>query len=106
MKQPYNWDYTIRVKTKEGTYEYEDNLENIDTILQQHEDYEEIQAKKILRCDKCKIELSDIFYQKAQFGTLKLCKKCNDKYLQQMEYAKKLRWFNGTGNEYNRPKTR
>lgn len=44
MKQPYNWDYTIRVKTKEGTYEYEDNLENIDRVLQRHPDYEEVQA--------------------------------------------------------------
>ena len=42
------------------------------------------------KCDKCKIQLTDIFYQKTQFGTLKLCKKCNDRYLQQMEYAKKL----------------
>lgn len=44
MKQPYNWDYTIRVKTKEGTFEYEDTLENIGRVLQRHPSYEEVQA--------------------------------------------------------------
>lgn len=99
MKQPYNWDYTIRVKTKEGTFEYEkETLDNLDLLLEQHKDYEELRAtRNTLRCDKCKIQLNDIFYEKTQFGTLKLCKKCNNKYLQQMEYAKKLRRINGTG---------
>lgn len=45
MKQPYNWDYTIRVKTKEGTFEYEkEDLSNIDLLLEKHKDYEEVQA--------------------------------------------------------------
>lgn len=49
MKQQYNWDYTIRVKTKEGTFEYEDKLENVDKILEKHPNYEEIQAKKLVK---------------------------------------------------------
>ena len=90
MKQPYNWDYTLRVKTKEGTFEYEDKLENIDTILQKHEGYEEIQANKILRCDKCKIELNEVYIQQGRYRTYRLCKTCNDRYLQYMENVKKL----------------
>ena len=47
MKQPYNWDYTIRIKTKEGTFEYEkEDLSNIDLLLEKHKDYEEVQATK------------------------------------------------------------
>ena len=53
MKQPYNWDYTIRVKTKEGTFEYEkEDLSNIDLLLEKHKDYEELQAtqnKKLVK---------------------------------------------------------
>lgn len=95
MKQPYNWDYTIRVKTKEGTFEYEDNLENIDTILQQHEGYEEIQAtKNTLHCDKCKIELSEVFIQQNGNRTYKLCKNCNNYYMELMSNVKKLRRSN------------
>ena len=45
MKEPYRWDYTIRVKTKEGTFEYEkETLDNIDLLLEKHKDYEEVQA--------------------------------------------------------------
>ena len=98
MKQPYNWDYTIRVKTKEGTFEYEDNLENIDTILQQHEGYEEIQAKKILRCDKCKIEIKKAFIQQNNDRTYRLCKTCNDRYLKYMKNVKKLEKLNNGRN--------
>lgn len=47
MKQPYNWDYTIRVKTKEGTFEYEkETLDNLDLLLEKHKDYEELRATK------------------------------------------------------------
>lgn len=49
MKQPYRWDYTIKIKTKEGTYEYEDKLENVDKILEKHPNYEEIQAKRLVK---------------------------------------------------------
>lgn len=47
MKQPYIWDYTIRIKTKEGTYEYEDRLDNLESILDKHKDYEEVRAEKL-----------------------------------------------------------
>jgi len=50
MKEPYNWDYTIRVKTKEGTFEYElETLEKIEKILNQHPNYEELEAKKKIK---------------------------------------------------------
>ena len=99
MKQPYNWDYTIRVKTKEGTFEYEkETLDNLDLLLEQHKDYEELRAtRNTLHCDKCKIELSEVFIQQGEFRTYRLCKDCNNKYLQHMENVKKLRRFNGTG---------
>lgn len=45
MKEAYRWNYTIRVKTKDGTYEYEkETLDNIDMILAKHPSYEEVQA--------------------------------------------------------------
>lgn len=47
MKEPYRWDYTIRVKTKEGTYEYEDRLDNLENILDKHKGYEEVRAEKL-----------------------------------------------------------
>ena len=42
MKQPYNWNYTIKIKTKEGIYEYEkeDVLEAV-KLIEQHPDYYE-----------------------------------------------------------------
>ena len=92
MKQPYNWDYTIRVKTKEGTFEYEkETLDNLDLLLQRHQDYEEfyMQHKK-LKCDKCKIELSEVFIQQNDNRTYRLCKNCNEKYLQYQKNIKKL----------------
>ena len=46
MKDKYRWNYSIRVKTKDGTYEYEEDIENID------KNYEEIQA--IHKEEKCK----------------------------------------------------
>ena len=46
MKEPYKWNYNIKVKTKEGTYEYEDKLENLDSILERHPNYEEVEAKQ------------------------------------------------------------
>ena len=49
MKQPYNWDYTIRVKTREGTFEYEDKLENVGKIINEHPVYEEVTAKKLVK---------------------------------------------------------
>ena len=55
MKQPYNWDYTIRVKTKDGTYEYEkENILEAVKMVEQHPDYEElyVQHKKVKRLSK------------------------------------------------------
>lgn len=46
MKEPYRWNYNIKVKTKEGTYEYEDKLENLDSILERHPNYEQVEAKQ------------------------------------------------------------
>lgn len=91
MKEPYRWNYNIKIKTKEGTFEYEDKLENVDKILEKHPNYEEIQAtRNILKCDKCHIELNEIFVQQGEFRTYRLCKTCNDRYLQYMENVKKL----------------
>lgn len=104
MKEPYRWDYTIRIKTKEGTFEYEkdDVLEAV-KLAEQHPDYEELylqhkQHKKqhnILKCDKCNIELSEVFIQQGQFRKLRLCKQCNAKYLQYMENVKQLKKIRG-----------
>lgn len=92
MKQPYNWDYTIRVKTKEGTFEYEkETLDNLDLLLEQHKGYEEVQAtKNTLYCDKCKIELSEVFIQEYGNRTYKLCKNCNNYYMKLMNNVKKM----------------
>ena len=48
MKEPYRWNYTIKVKTKDGEYTYEkETLDNIDLLLQKHPDYTEVDAKHI-----------------------------------------------------------
>ena len=52
MKEQYKWNYNIKIKTKQGTYEYEDKLENIEKILEKHKDYEEISATKEEQCKK------------------------------------------------------
>lgn len=45
MKEPYRWDYNIKIKTKEGDFEYEkESLDNIDLLLAKHPDYTEIRA--------------------------------------------------------------
>lgn len=45
MKEPYRWDYNIKIKTKEGTFEYEkETLDNIDLLLAKHPDHEEVRA--------------------------------------------------------------
>lgn len=93
MKQPYSWDYTIRVKTKEGTFEYEkETLDNLDLLLQKHQDYEELRAtKNTIRCDKCHIELNQVYFQQNHFRSYHLCKECNEKYLIAMENVKRLK---------------
>lgn len=48
MKEQYKWNYNIKIKTKEGTYEYEkEDLSNIDLLLEKHPEYEEIKAEKV-----------------------------------------------------------
>lgn len=48
MKEQYKWNYNIKIKTKEGTYEYEkESLDNIDLLLEKHKDYEELKADKV-----------------------------------------------------------
>lgn len=41
MKEPYKWNYSIKIKTKEGTYEYEEEnaLEAV-KLVERHPDYE------------------------------------------------------------------
>lgn len=47
MKEDFKWNYNIKIKTKEGTYEYEkEDLSNLDLLLEKHPDYEEIKATK------------------------------------------------------------
>ena len=47
MKEQYKWNYTIKIKTKSGTYEYEkEDLSNIDLLLEKHKDYEEVKAER------------------------------------------------------------
>lgn len=53
MKEQYNWDYKIKIKTKQGTYEYEkESLDNIGLLLEKYPDYEEVEAKKVDKCKK------------------------------------------------------
>ena len=97
MKEPYTWDYTIKIKAKEGTFEYEkDNVLDAVKLIEQHQDYDEfyMQHKK-LRCNKCHIELSEVFIQQNQNRTYRLCKTCNDRYLQYMQNIKKLEKLRG-----------
>ena len=42
------------------------------------------------KCDKCKIQLGDVFIQQNGNRTYRLCKTCNDRYLKYMENVKKL----------------
>lgn len=53
MKEDYRWNYQIRIKTKEGTFEYEkEDLDNIDLLLEKHKDYQELEAKRVEKCKK------------------------------------------------------
>jgi len=48
MKNNYKWNYDIKIKTKEGTFEYEkETLDNIDLLLEKHPNYEELKATKV-----------------------------------------------------------
>ena len=54
MKEQYNWNYTIKIKTKEGTFEYENvPLEDIVLLDLKHPDREELKAtKENVKCKK------------------------------------------------------
>lgn len=46
-KEPYKWDYTIKIRTKEGTFVYEKELlENIDSLLKLYPEHEEVSATR------------------------------------------------------------
>lgn len=48
MKEQYKWNYNIKIKTKDGTYEYEDvPLEDIVLIDLKHPNREELKADKV-----------------------------------------------------------
>lgn len=48
MKEQYKWNYNIKIKTKEGAYEYEDvPLEDIVLIDLKHPNREELKAEKV-----------------------------------------------------------
>lgn len=48
MKEKYKWDYNIKIKTKEGTFEYEnETLDRLDYLLSKHPNYEELKAEHI-----------------------------------------------------------
>lgn len=44
MKEQYKWNYNIKIKTKEGTYEYEDKLENIEQLMNEHREEGDMQV--------------------------------------------------------------
>lgn len=47
MKEPYNWNYQIKIKTKDGEYVYEkETLDNLDMLLEKHKDYVELKAER------------------------------------------------------------
>ncbi len=46
MKEQYRWNYNIKIKTKDGTYEYEKPLEELEELLKRHKGYEEVKAEK------------------------------------------------------------
>ena len=93
MNDPYRWDYKIRIKTKEGSFEYEeDNVLDAVKLVEQHPDYEEFyMQKKILKCDKCNIQLSEVFIQQNGNRTYRLCKTCNDYFIRLQDRVKKLK---------------
>ena len=92
MKEEYKWNYTIKIKTKDNEYVYEkETLDNIDLLLMKHPSYEEVRAlRNKPKCDKCNIELNEVFIQQLQDRTYRLCRKCNEKFIKYNENAKRL----------------
>ena len=53
MKEQYNWDYLIKIKTKDGTFEFEkESLEHLEELINQYPEYEEFEAKKMIKIKK------------------------------------------------------
>lgn len=47
MAESYEWDYRIKIKTKEGTFEYEkETLDNLDMLIEKYPEYEELRAER------------------------------------------------------------
>lgn len=47
MKEPYEWNYKIKIKTKDGTFEYEkEHILEAVMLIQDHPDYEEFYAEQ------------------------------------------------------------
>ena len=45
MKEPYRWDYNIKIRTKEGTFEYEKrDLSEVESLIMEHPGYTELRA--------------------------------------------------------------
>ena len=45
MKEQYKWNYNIKIKTKDETYEYEDvPLEDMTLLVLKHPKYDELRA--------------------------------------------------------------
>ena len=49
-----------------------------------------IYYKEFIRCDKCKIQLKEVFIQETPQRTYRLCKNCNNYYMKLMGNVKKL----------------
>ena len=56
MKEQYSWNYNIKIKTKEGTYEYEDKLENIEKLMNEHREEGDMQVN----AEKVKVKKRNI----------------------------------------------
>ena len=55
MNEQYKWNYNIKVRTKEGEYQYErETLEKIDDILEKHPNYEMVHATYVKKLVKQK----------------------------------------------------
>lgn len=56
MKEPYRWNYTIKIKTKDGEYVYEnETLENVETLLELYPDRIGVEATQNKK-DKPKVK--------------------------------------------------
>ena len=56
MKEPYRWNYTIKIKTKDGEYVYEnESLDNIESLLEIYPDRVSVEATQNKK-DKPKVK--------------------------------------------------